>query len=54
MEIRIQFRCSEYSICIGRKTNWFAQLHFFTISEIWRDARSEVCYASLLYKIGEK
>jgi len=48
MELKIEIRGNVYSICIGYKTQWFAQINFITIVQEWYDHK-EVTYADMLW-----
>ena len=48
MEIKFQIKDRVFSICIGRKTQWFEQVWFFAITELFYHNR-EVYYAELIF-----
>lgn len=48
MEIKLQIFGRVFSIYIGRKTLWFDQVDFITITEEWY-YKKEVTYASMIF-----
>lgn len=50
MEIKIQAFNRIYSICIGKKTEWFAQSNWISICRLWYDDKHEVSYAVVCFK----
>jgi hypothetical protein len=49
MEIRIQMKGYIYSICIGRKTNWFTQLYFISVLKEYRDDKMNLEYVEMVF-----
>lgn len=50
MEIKFVFRGGVYSICIGRKTPWFCQLSFVSITREYVGKGYQVEYAECLWR----
>jgi len=50
MEIKIEIFGRTFSLCIGRKTNWFAQVNFITLVEEFSNNR-EIVFANLILKL---
>lgn len=48
MEIKLQLFGRVYSLCIGRKTHWFHQIHFITLTEEWFYEK-EIAYAKYIF-----
>lgn len=48
MEIKIQIFGRVFSICIGRKTDWFEQVDFLTITEEFYHQK-EVYFAAFIF-----
>lgn len=49
MEIILQIHDDVYSICFGKKTKWFGQIYFMTISQLWFDDNQAISFAKLLF-----
>jgi len=51
MEIKIQISGRVFALCFGRKTHWFAQMNFMTLTEEFYKGR-EVVYAKLIFRLS--
>lgn len=48
MEIKIQIKSNCYSICVGKKTEWFEQSYFITIAKLYYDDQ-KVSFGTMIF-----